>query len=67
MAEEGNRRGPVRLADSESPGAAPEPRNLKRGKDLWNSTVTGPAWVRRIGTNVALHAADQYVKPHLKQ
>ena len=56
MAEEGNRRAPVRLADGETPhGRSGETCNLKRQKDLGGGGVLVDRVAARIGTNVALH------------
>ena len=67
MAEEGNRRCPVRLADGASRDRLRETRKRKWGKDLWDEVPRGPEAGARIGTIVALSGPNQYVKPHPKQ
>jgi len=54
MAEEGNRRAPVRLADGTSPGGNRETRKLKREKDLKGRGATASQGSGGIGTNVAI-------------
>ena len=66
MAEEGNRRTPVRIADGGLRGGGFQRCKPKREKDLCDGGGAGARWHARIGTNVALSDRIQYVKPHPK-
>ena len=60
MAEEGNRRAPVRLADGGRPGVPAETCKLKRQKGLGDGASDGSTgWRHGIGTNVALLGSGQ--------